>query len=186
LTPRAFPEPYLQPDRQKGCGFCSAAYVARCLGRPDVTAEMVKAWRAETRYHEVAYAREVLGAEHLRFGLAEDAGDQDGRNAFWLGPRRREWTERHLDAGWTAQVMLHRIAGMGHAAVVLGHSAEGVLLMDPVYGHVTEPWGWFLGPGPKAECPDWPGTAPDGRPFYGCHFIEGWYRLPPGRMAAHP
>lgn len=178
MTVAAWPEPYLQPDRHKDCGFYSAAYVARCLGRADVTAETVKAWRAETRYHEAAYAREVLGAEHLRFQRAEDEGDQDARNAFWLGPRRRSWVEGHLDAGWIAQVMLHRIAAMGHAAVVLGYSAEGVLLMDPIYGHLTEPWEWFLGPGPKAEAAEWPGTAPDGRAWYGCHFIEGWYRLP--------
>ncbi len=48
--------------------------------------------------------------------------------------------------------------------------------MDPIYGHITEPWEWFLGPGGKAECEDWPGRAPDGRPFFGAHFIEGWYR----------
>ena len=145
-----WPEPYLQPDRNQDCGFYSAAYVARCLGRPDVTAEMVKAWRAETRYHEAAYAREVLGADTLDPWQAEREGGEEARRPFWLGPRCRPWVEGHLDGGRIAQVMVNRIAGMGHAAAVLGHSAEGVLLMDPIYGHVTEPWEWFLGPGPKA------------------------------------
>jgi hypothetical protein len=50
--------------------------------------------------------------------------------------------------------------------------------MDPVFGHIIESWDWFLGPGPKAEAPEWPGSAQDGRPWYGCHFIESWYRKP--------
>jgi hypothetical protein len=171
-----WPEPYLQPDRRKDCGYYAAAYVARCIGHPGVTADQVKAFRADTRKHEVMFAQDVLGAE-MRTHWTEH-GDSPERKVFWQGPRQREWAQGWLDGGWIAQACLHRIAGMGHAAVVLGYSAEGVLLMDPIYGHVTEPWEWFLGPGPKAECPDWPGVAPDRRPFYGCHFIEGWYRMP--------
>jgi hypothetical protein len=178
----AWPEPYLQPDRHKDCGYYAAAYVARCLGYPDVTAEQGKEWRAETRVHEVMYAANVHGAEMLTHWT--EYRDSPERKVFWQGPRAKDWTRRWLDGGWISQVCLHRIPDMGHAVVVLGYSADGVLLMDPIYGHVTEPWGWFLGPGPKAECPDWPGKAPDGRPFYGCHFIEGWYRMPAGKQEA--
>jgi hypothetical protein len=174
----ARPEAYLQPDRNKDCSFYSAAYVARCLGFPDVTADDVKAWRSQSRYGEVHYAPQALGADMLNPWQAEREGGKPARDPFWLGPRRRSWVETHLDGGWIAQVMVNRIASMGHAVALLGHSAQGVRLMDPIYGHMTEPWGWFLGPGSKAECADWPGAAPDGRPFFGCHYIEGWYRMP--------
>lgn len=162
----AFPEPYLQPDRQQDCGYYAAAYMARCLGHPDVTADQVKAWRAETRYHETQYARRVLGAEMRTFWdedhvVSTVTSGEERRRWFWLGPGLQGWVTGWLFTGWIAQVMLHRIPEMGHAAVLLDASEDGVLLMDPIYGHVIEPWDWFLGIGP--------GTC-------GCHFIEGWYR----------
>jgi len=172
LPRTAWPEAYLQPDRQKDCGYYAQAYLCRCLGHPDVTAEQVKAWRAETSIHETRYAVNVLGAQYRGIaGLTEAE-----RRTFWLGPGTGHWLAQQLADGWIAQVLLHRIWDMGHAAVLLGYDDSGVQLMDPIYGHITEPWGWFLGPGPRDGKPNWPGSAPDGREFYGCTFIEGWYR----------
>ena len=172
-----WPEPYLQPDRMKDCGFYAHAYLCRCLGHPGVTAEQVRDWRAETSIHESRYAERVLGAGFK--GWADFEHDSPAHTLFWLGPQGREWLTGWLEDGWVGQVMLNRIPDAGHAAVVLGASDDGVLLMDPIYGHITEPWGWFLGPGGRnGNRETWPGSAPDGRPFYGCHFIEGWYKLP--------
>jgi hypothetical protein len=165
-TAPVFPDPYLQPDRNQDCGYYAAAYVARCLGHPDVTADQVRAWRAETRYHETAYAREVLGADVRTFW--DEGDDEKRRKWFWLGPGLANWVMAWTFTGWIGQVMLHRIPDLGHAAVILGAGPDGVLLMDPIYGHVTEPWEWFLGIGPGK---------------YGCHFIEGWYK-PHGAVAA--
>ena len=161
----AFPEPYLQPDRHEDCGYYAAAYVARCLGHPDVTAEQVKAWRAETHCHETMYALRVLGAEMRRFW--DVYGDEPARKIFWMGPGAENWVRGWLTDGWIAQACLHRIPEMGHAVAVLDAAEEGVLLMDPIYGHVIEPWEWFLGIGPGTN---------------GCHFIEGWYK-PAGSVA---
>lgn len=171
-----WPEPYLQPDRTKDCGYYSAAYIARCLGHPEVTAGQVKAWREETTKHEAYFAADALGAEVRRFW--DVFGDKPERKIFWLGPDAREWVRGWLADGWIAQLQVHRIAAMGHAVVLLEASDDGVLLMDPIYGHMTEPWGWFLGPGARngRQGERWMGSAPDGREFYGCHFVEGWYR----------
>jgi len=154
-----FPEPYLQPDRNKDCGYYTAAYIARCLGHPDVTAEQVKAWRAETRYHETAYARRVLGAETRTFW--DVYGDGPERRIFWMGQGAQDWLRGWLADGWVGHAQVFRIPEMGHAVAVLGVTDEGVLLMDPLSGHITEPWEWFLGIGPGK---------------HGCHFMEGWYR----------
>lgn len=180
-----WPAPYLQPDRTKDCGYYAQAYLCRCLGHPEVTAEQVKAWRAEVGIHETRYAANVLGSRILTFW--DHWNERGSHQVFWLGqgaypdPARCAasfWMRLMLADGWIAQAAVHRIAGMTHAVVVLGADDEGVQLMDPIYGHMTEPWGWFLGPGPqngRAE-PEWPGAAPDGRPFYGCTYIEGWYK----------
>ena len=171
-----WPEPYLQPDRTKDCGFYAAAYIARCLGRQDITAEQVKAWRAATTRHEAYYVTAELGAETRRFW--DVFGDGPERKIFWLGPDAEEWVRGWLAGGWIAQLQVHRIPEMGHAVVLLEASDNGALLMDPIYGHITEPWGWLLGPGARngRETPDWLSPAPDGREFYGCHYVEGWYR----------
>ncbi len=175
-TARTWPEPYLQPDRMKDCGYYATAYAARCLGYPDVTAEQVRTWRAETHRFETYYLRAVAGAEYRTFWNV--FRDEPERKTFWLGPGAQEWVRGWLADGWIAPVNLHRIAGIGHAAVLLEADDDGVLLMDPIYGHVTEPWGWFLGPGARngRRAPEWPGMAPDGRHFYGCTFIEAWCR----------
>lgn len=163
-----WPGPYLQPDRKKDCGFYAAAYLARCLGRPDVTAEQVKAWRAETRRHEDHYAEAVLGAEMRDFWdactdeTASMAGNlTDGK--FWMGPGAEPWVRSWLADGWIAHVEVHRIAELGHAVVLLDADEDGVLLMDPLSGHITEPWDWFLGVGPGIR---------------GAHHVAGWYRKP--------
>jgi len=166
-TIAAFPEPYLQPDRNQDCGYYAAAYLARCLGHPDVTAGQVKAWRAETRKHETAYVHDVLGAQWRRFW--DVFADEPARKVFWLGPGTQGWVRDWLGRGWIAQACVHRIPGMGHAVVLLEARDDGVLLMDPIYGHVTEPWDWFLGPGARRD--DEPFT-----PGRCCHFIEAWYR----------
>lgn len=171
----AFPSAYLQPDHTMDCGFYTAAYIARCLGHPDVTVGQVKAWRAETRKHEAYYARDVLGAEFRTFWDVYKAGGES--KIFWMGPSAQDWVRGWLDAGWIAALSVNRIPEMGHAVALLCADGDGVMLHDSIYGHITEPWGWLLGPGPKQGRNGWPGAAPDGRAFYGCHFVEGWYRL---------
>ena len=154
-----WPGPYLQPDRNQDCGFYTTAYIVRCLGTPDVTAGEVKAWRELTRYHETAYPRDVTGAEMRTF--FDDAWDQDYRSEFYMGPGGEAWVRRWLDDGWIGYGCVFRIPSTAHAVAVLSASDEGGLLMDPLSGHVTEPWEWFLGIGPGK---------------YGCHYVEAWYR----------
>lgn len=161
LSPAArnWPEPYLQPDRTKDCGFYATAYIVRCLGNPDVTADEIKAWRELTRYHETAYPRDVTGAQTRTFASLDVTATE--RAEYYMGPGREGWVRRWLEGGWIGYATVFRIPGMAHAVAVLGGGDDGVLLMDPLSGHVTEPWEWFLGIGP-------------GR--YGCHYIESWYR----------
>ena len=156
---RDWPEPYLQPDRNQDCGFYATAYIVRCLGDTGATAGQVKAWRELTRYHETAYPRDVTGAETRSF--TDDIYDQAGRARYYMGPGGEEWVRGWLADGWIGYANVFRIPDMAHAVAVLEGSDDGVLLMDPLSGHVTEPWEWFLGIGP-------------GR--YGCHYIESWYR----------
>ena len=140
--------------------------MCRTIGHPETTAEQVKAWRAETRCHEDHYARRALGAEVRTFwdactDPAASLAENLKRGKFWMGPGTGEWVRSWLADGWIAHVEVMRISAFGHAVVLLGASDEGALLMDPLYGHITEPWEWFLGIGPGK---------------HGCHFIEGWYR----------
>lgn len=172
-----WPAPYLQPDRSKDCGFYAAAYMARCLGHPETTAQQVMDWRAETSRHEAYHARYALGAEMRT--MWDVFGSDLSRKEFWLGPGTQDWVRGWLADGWIAHLCVHRIAEGGHAAVLLEARDDGALLMDPIYGHITEPWSWLLGPGPKHN-DGWPGAAEDGRPFYGCTYVEGWYRAPEG------
>jgi hypothetical protein len=162
----AWPDAYLQPDRSMDCGFHTAAYVARCIGYPEVTAAQVKAWRAETHRHEDRYAADALGAEIRTFwderaNPGEPMADALRRGKFWMGPGTAEWVRSWLADGWIAHVEVHRVGAFGHAVALLDASDDGVLLMEPLSGHITEPWDWFLGSGP--------GTP-------GAHYIAGWYR----------
>lgn len=155
----AWPEPYFQPDRMRDCGFYAAAYIVRCLGDETATAGTVKEWRELTHYHEIAYPRDVTGAETRTF---TDRDVPDGARARWyMGPGGREWVEGWLADGWIAYANVFRVPHTAHAVAVLDADADGVLLMDPLSGHLTEPWDWFLGIGPGK---------------YGCHYIEAWYR----------
>jgi hypothetical protein len=158
VTAPEFPAPYLQPDRMKDCGYYTAAYIARCLGQPDVTAGQIKAWRAETRYHEDHYCHRVLGAEIRTYA---DEPDEERSKTWWLGPGTEEWVRSYVDDGWIGHATVWRIPDIGHSVALLGAADAGVLLMDPIYGHIIEPWGWFLGIG-------------SGK--HGCHRIDAWYR----------
>lgn len=159
VSAAAWPEPYLQPDRNQDCGFYTAAYIARCIGDTECTAGRVKAWRELTRYHETAYPRDVTGARMQTFASLELSTAE--RAEYYMGPGREAWVRRWLADGWIGYATVFRVPGMAHAVAVLGAGDDGVLLMDPLSGHVTEPWDWFLGIGP-------------GR--YGCHYVESWYR----------
>lgn len=172
MTDTGWPAPYLQPDRTQDCGFYAQAYLCRCLGYPEITAGQVKAWRAETRYHETRYAPNVLGAEIFTFN--DHYNERGSHRIWWLGKGEypdaehsaaRFWVQGVLLSGWIAQAAVHRVPHMQHAVVLLDADDDGVVLMDPISGHVREPWDWFLGIGPGK---------------YGCHFIEGWYR--PARL----
>jgi hypothetical protein len=156
-----WPAPYLQPDRMQDCGFYTTAYIVRCLGAPDVTAGEVKAWRELTRYHETAYPRDVTGVEMRTWARFDLTASE--RAEFYMGPGGEAWVRRWLDDGWIGYGCVFRISSTAHAVAVLSASDEGVLLMDPLSGFVTEPWEWFLGIGPGK---------------YGCHYIEAWYRSP--------
>lgn len=163
---REWPAPYLQPDRHTGCIEHSTAYICRCLGHSEVTAEQVEAWRRDghsdgKHYWEGMYPQMILGHAILRFWKSLGDHDEAERLRYWLGPGTREWVEQHLAAGQIGLVQVHRIATMAHAVVLLEARGDaGVFLMDPIYGHIIEPWDWFLGIGPGN---------------HGCHHIEGWY-----------
>ncbi len=158
---REWPAPYLQPEKHTGCIEHSVAYLCRCLGHPDATAEQVAAWREEKHCGEWMYPSLVLGIPTERFWQWYEVDEAEQRR-FWLGQETRPWVERHLAAGELAIVQLHRIPTMAHAVVLLeARGDEGVFLMDPIYGHIVEPWEWFLGIGPGN---------------HGCHHVEGWYR----------
>lgn len=86
------------------------------------------------------------------------------RSRFWMGPGTGHWLRGWPVDGWVARAEVHRIPAYGHAVAVLDASDQGVLLMDPLHGHVIKEWAWFLGPGPGCQ---------------GAHYIAGWYRLTP-------
>ena len=96
--------------------------------------------------------------------------DAPARKVFWLGPGAqgwvRDWLARRVDSAGHA---VHRIPAWATRSSCSSASDDGVLLMDPIYGHVTEPWDWFLGPGAQRD--DEPFT-----PNRCCHFIEAWYK----------
>lgn len=156
------PEPYYQPAGTRDCSFYAVAYLARCLGHPDVTADQVKDWRAATGRHEDEFISRELGHERRRWG--DDRDDEAARRRWWLGPGSADWVRGWLDAGWLGLSVVHRIASMGHAVAVLDATDAGPLLMDPwpgLGGHLVEPWDWFLG---------------SGAGNHGCHRIDAWYR----------
>ena len=154
-----WPAEYLQPNPQRDCTFYAAAYLARCLGHPDVTAQDVMDWRESTGWHEDRYLQQALSVETRSWW--DDKDDDAKRRRWWLGPDGREWVTWWLDDGWVGYAEVHRIPEMYHAVAVLQADEDGVVLMDPVHGFIAEPWDWFLGIGA--------GT-------YGCHRISSWHR----------
>lgn len=156
---RWWPEPYIQPNPKQDCTFYAAAYIARCLGWPETTAQDVIDWRERENRYEHHFLIERDGVETRRWW--DDRDDEDERRRWWLGPGGREWVQRWIRDGWIGYVHIHRIAEMSHAVVLLDATDEGALLMDPIYGHVVEPWDWFLGDGPGN---------------HGAHHIQGWHR----------
>ena len=139
-----WPSPYLQPDPKRECSFYANAYVARCLGFADVTAQQITTWREQTSIHEDHYVDRILGVRgHRHWDFKYDDGY---RSRFWLGPDNRPFVEHWL-ARHIAKASVHRIAAMSHAVVALEATDDGVLIMDPIYGHRIEPWDWFLGTG---------------------------------------
>lgn len=151
-----WPDPLIQPDKKKDCSFHSVAYLCRCFGFLQVTADDVKAFRQRTGFKEVHYPEDL--------GIAMDCywrhEDEQQWRRFWLGIEQRAWVQEHLVQGQIALVSVHRVPEMGHSVVLLEADEAGVLLADPAAGHVRETWDWFLGVGP--------GT-------HGCHCIDGWY-----------
>jgi len=158
-TTPAFPDPYLQPVSSRDCSYYTTAYLARCLGHPDVTAEQVMAWRDQTRRHEDRYIEQALGIESRAWWA--DVDNDAACRRWWLGADGADWVREWITDGWIGYASVHRVDFMTHAVAVLDATEDGVLLMDPVYGHVIEPWDWFLGIGA--------GT-------YGCHHISTWHR----------
>lgn len=159
---REWPEPYLQPDPKRDCSFYANAYVARCLGFADVTAEQIKTWREVNNRDEDWFIRVELGVVPVSYGDFMD--DDDERRKFWLGPDNRTFVEHWLGTH-VAKASVHRIQEMSHAVVALEARTEGVLIMDPIFGFRVEPWDWFLGIGA--------GT-------HGCHRLDAIYPVANG------
>lgn len=146
------------------CSYYAAAYMAQCLGHPEVIGPQVKAWREETAMSPEYYSWKVLGHQPCRWWDDYKDGPETYRR-WWLGPEGgRGWVEGWLRDGYIGQAHVFRRPEYGHAVVVLEARDEGVLLMDPwpaFGGFVVEPWEWFLGQGPGNS---------------GAHMIEAWYR----------
>ncbi len=151
---RVWPAPYLQPDRHTGCYQYSLAYLARCLGHPNVSAETLSGFRTQTGHSEACYLNEVLGQQMEIFW-------QTHARVFWLGGEARSWVEQHFAEGWIGLAAIDRGGPLHHSVAVLEARESGVLLMDPLFGFKEETWDWFLGVGP-------------GHRF--THQLTAWYR----------
>ncbi len=153
-----WPAPLLQPDPHDGCVLYSVAYLCRCLGHPDVTPEQVQQFRQERRLQEYCYPGE-FGDVTIHYWQYRH-GELEWQR-FWLGPAQRSWVESYLAAGYLGLASVKRTPGYGHALVVLEDKGDdGVLVMDPLYGHRIESWDWLLASGVG----------------HLCHRINGWYR----------
>ena len=162
---KPWPEPHLQPDPRRDCSYYANAYVARCLGFPDVTTEQIKKWREENNRSEDWFIRVSLGVVPVTYN--DYMRDEDCRRKFWLGPDNRPFVEHWL-AEHIAKASIHRIQQMSHAVVALEARSDGVLIMDPIYSFRVEPWEWFLGVGA--------GT-------HGCHRFDAIYPLRPAVLS---
>ena len=160
---RQWPAPVLQPTSETGCIEASVAYIAHCLGFPDVTPQMIAdAKGAESPACE-RYIPTCLGYPVEMWW--EHTQNEPEKRLFWLGAHARPWVETHLARGAIALVTVERVPGRAHAIVLLeAHGDAGVYVMDPLYGHRVDAWEWFLGVGAS---------------FHGAHHLSGWYTLPP-------
>lgn len=157
-----WPDALLQPSMDTGCIEHSVAYLAHCLGFTQVTPEMVaEAQGAESP----ACERYIPAVLHYPVELWWQHKDNDAeRRLWWLGANARPWVEARIADGQVALVIVERVPGRAHAVALLDTEGEhGVFIMDPLYGHRTESWNWFLGLGAAR---------------HGAHFVAGWYRLP--------
>ena len=157
-----WPAPMLQPTSDTGCIEHSVAYIAHCLGFTHVTPQMVADAKGAESPAAERYVPHCLGYPVDLWWHHKD--ENDIKRMYWLGANARLWVEYHLRAGEIALVIVERVPNRAHALVLLeSRGDDGVLVMDPLYGHRTEPWPWLLGLGA-------------GR--HGAHHIAGWYRLP--------
>lgn len=160
--PGGWPRPLLQPDPHEGCFAYSIAYLCHCFGQTAITAETVQSFRATEHKWEGMFPVLTCGLALDRAWLYRGI-DEAERRRFWLGPGTRPWVEEHLAAGQIGVAIVERRAGHAHALVVLESRGEdGVLVMDPLYGHQVDSWEWFLSIGPGQ---------------HGCHHLDGWYSI---------
>ena len=157
---QSWPQPLLQPDKQRDCLLYSVAYLCHCCGFMDVTPEQVRQYRTETGWMERSFPEKRLSVQAEYYWHYKQPADYQ---RFWLGLSQRVWVEQHFIDGQIALVCVHRVSEMGHIVVLLEADSSGVLLADPIAGHVRETWEWLLGIGPG---------------MYGCHRVEGWYKYP--------
>jgi len=154
-------DPVLQSDPHEGCILCSVAYICHCFGHTGITPDQVQVFREQTRKLEAMFPQWHCGLQMKRHWDHYD-DDKEEWQRYWLGPATREWVARHLREGYIGLVIVERVVGKAHALVVLESCGEeGVLVMDPLYGHRVDTWEWFLAVGPRS---------------HGCHHIDGWYR----------
>lgn len=154
-----WPDPLLQPDNKKDCMLYSTAYLCHCLNHSEVTVEQLRQYRKESGLRESSFPSERLSIQSDHWWNHESAVEYQ---RFWLGKKQREWVEQHLAERQIALVHVHRVPEMTHIVVLLESDETGVLIADPIYGHIHETWGWFLS---------------DGASKHGCHRVEGWYKL---------
>lgn len=158
---RTWPPPLLQPNRNEGCFTYSMAYLCHCLGYTEVTPDDVRLFREQEHKWEGMFPVVRFGAKIERHWNYED--DRNEWRRYWLGPGTRSWVEKHLTSGQISVIIVERIPAIAHALVLLESKGdEGVLVMDPLYGHRIESWDWFLSIGPGN---------------HGCHHIDGWFSL---------
>lgn len=158
---RVWPEPYLQPHDTMDCELYAAAYIARVLGHPEVTAEDVRPTREKG--HPSLYAASRFATPVLTLHASWTP-------IWWMGPGAQSYV-RSMSGQAVGYATVHRRSDYGHAVVVLESDDDGVLLMDPWSGFVRDPWDWFLGIGA-------------GHGHSTAHRVEAWYVLPAGEVVA--
>lgn len=156
---RSWPPALLQPDPSTGCIDYAVAYLCHCLGHPEVTPADVCAFN-DSHICRYDYPKHRFGAEMETYWKV--VKDEQKRRWWWLGKEGRPWVEDWLQRGYLGAVTVERVQGRAHAVIVLDGDDDGVLLMDPLYGHCVEPWDWFLSVGAGN---------------HNAHHLNGWYKL---------